>query len=126
MRLIPAAAKQFDRDRQEAYEAAEAAKQERLAQTTSDQADGDVVGFDASLVTWGDAPRYRDVAFTFDLRPIGEPQRPTIRAELRLRPEDGETIVRQITKVHRFAWEGEGPIDAKPGEKRPHWIGGAT
>ena len=127
VRMIPAAAKQFERDRrQAAYEAAEAARQAKLTQATGDQADGDVVDFDASLVTWGDAPGYRDVALTFDLRPIGEPQRLTIRAELRLRPEDGETIVRQITKVHRSAWEGEGPIDAKPGEKRPHWIGGAA
>lgn len=127
VRLIPAAAKQFDRDRQQAaYETAEAAKQATLAQATRDQADGDVINFDASLVTWGDSPGYRDVHLTFDLRPIGEPQQPTIRAEVRVRPEDGETIVRHITRVHRFAWEREGPIDAKPGEQRPRWIDGTA
>ncbi|MGL4962843.1 MAG: hypothetical protein ACRC67_16545 [Inquilinus sp.] len=127
MRLVPAAAKQFERSRQEAaYAAAEDARQAKLADAAGLRADSDVVHFAASLVTWGDAPGYRDVHLTFDLRPVGEPQRPTLRAELRLRPEDGETIVRHITQVHRFAWEGDGPIDTKPGEQRPRWISGAA
>jgi len=127
MRLIPAAAQQFEKNRQEAsYAAAEEARRAKLAAAARERADDDVVHFAASLVTWGDAPGYRDAHLTFDLRPIGESQQPTMRAEVRLRPEDGETIVRHITQVHRSAWDRGGPIDAKPGEQRPRWIDGTA
>jgi hypothetical protein len=127
VRLIPAAAQQVEHDNQEAaYAAAQAARRAKLADAARDRADDDVVHFAASLVTWGDAPGYRDVHLTFDLRPIGEPRQPTMRAEVRLRPEDGETIARHIRNVHRIAWDRDSPLDAKPGEQRPGWIDGAS
>jgi hypothetical protein len=126
IRLIPAAAKQFNRDSEEAaYQAAEKARQAQLAEFTARrQADDKIIECSATFVTSGSAPGYRDLYLTFDLKPIGvEPPR-TMRAKLRLLPNDGETVVREITDVHRFAWRNGAPIDAKAGEQRPRWIDG--
>jgi hypothetical protein len=41
-------------------------------------------------------------------------------------PEDGEKLVSCITQVHRGALDeshARRPIDAKPDERRPNWIG---
>ena len=56
--------------------------------------------------------------------PIGGGPKSTIRAALRIRLEDAETVVREIADVHRFAWREGKPIDLKPGEQRPRWIDG--
>lgn len=128
LRLIPAVARQFHQERDEAaYATAEKARQAKLAQFIAQRAEDDELDFSASLVTYGDAPGYRDVHFTFDLEPIGEGPRPTVRACIRIRAEDGERIVRHVTGVHRFAWDRSGgrPIDAKPDEQRPEWIDNA-
>lgn len=128
LRLIPAVARQFKREQDEtAYADAEKARQAKLAQFVAQQGADEEMDFAARLVTYGDAPGYRDVHFTFDLEPIGEGPRPTIRACIRIRPEDGEQIVRHITGIHRFAWDRSGgrPIDAKPDEQRPRWIDNA-
>lgn len=125
--LIPAVARQFMREQNEtAYAAAEKARQAKLAQFIAQQSAGEEIDFSATLVTCGDAPGYRDVLFTFDLEPIGEAPRPTFRASVRIRAEDGERIVHHVTGVHRFAWDRGGgrPIDAKPDEQRPSWIDG--
>ncbi|MDR6495168.1 hypothetical protein J2797_005084 [Paraburkholderia terricola] len=128
LRLIPVVARQFSREHHDAaYAAAEKARQAKLAQLVTRQGTDGELDFSAKLVTYGDAPGYRDVHFTFDLEPIGEGPRPTIRACIRIRPEDGEQIVRHVTGVHRFAWDRSGgrPIDAKPDEPRPGWIDNA-
>jgi hypothetical protein len=124
IRLIPAAAKQFDRDREEAaYEVAERARQAQLAEfATRQRAQEKNIECCATFVTSGNAPGYRDVHLTFDLKPFEAGDSGTMRTTLRVRPEDGETIVREITDVHRFAWRKGAPIDVKPDEKRPSWI----
>jgi hypothetical protein len=123
VRLIPAAARQLENERrQAAQDAAEKARDARLAAVTEGRSPEDVIEFAATLVTWGDAPGYREVDFVFDLRPIGDPPVPPFRASIRIRPEDGEPIVRYVKAVHRFAWERGEPIDIKPGEQRPTWI----
>jgi hypothetical protein len=125
-RLVPAAAQQFERDSEEAaYAAAESARQAKLAAHFTQQADGEVIDFSATLVTSGNAPGYRDVSLTLNLRPFGDGLQPHVRVRVRIRPEDGEGVVREITSAHRLAWERSGtgrPLDAKPNEQRPNWI----
>lgn len=123
LRLIPAAARQLESERRQAAQtAADAARKAKLGAVTQAHAPADVIDFAATLVTWGDAPGYRMVELIFDLQPIAEPPLPAFRGSIRLRPEDGEAIVRHIKAVHRFAWDGGEPIDVKPGEKRPPWF----
>jgi hypothetical protein len=125
LRLIPAVARQFRREHDEtAYAVAEKARQAKLAQFVARQDADEEIDFSATLVTYGDAPGYRDVRFTFDFEPVGEVPTPTIRAHVRIRAADGERIVGHITDVHRFAWNRSGgrPIDASPDEQRPAWI----
>jgi hypothetical protein len=125
--LVPAAARQFKRDSEEAaYATAEKARQERLAELTTRQAGDEVVDFSARLITSGNAPGYRDVSFTFDLKPIGNGPRLPIRASIRIGPEDGEEVVREIMRVHQFAWRRDRPIDVRPEEQRPRWIDGSS
>jgi hypothetical protein len=126
IRLIPAAAKQFNRDSEEtAYQAAEKARQAQLAEFTARrQADDKIIECSATFITSGSAPGYRDLYLTFDLKPIGVEPPQIMRAQLRVLPEDGETVVREITDVHRLAWRKGPPIDAKAGEQRPRWIDG--
>lgn len=78
----------------------------------------------AKLVTYGNAPGYRAVSLTFDVKRTGDTTEQTRRLCLRINTEDGESIARHILGVHRIAWEGDGPIDAKPDERRPRWIDG--
>jgi hypothetical protein len=123
---VPAVAKEFDRDVQTAVYAS--AKRARLAkhdELACRQPADNEMHFNATLLSYGDAPGDRDVRFTFDLELVGENPRPTVRASLSIRPEDGERLVEHITGVHRSAWNrcsGDGPIDAKPDEQRPRWI----
>jgi hypothetical protein len=124
VRLIPAAAKQFKQEREAAeYQAAIQEHEARLAKFTARaDAQDETLEFSATFVTSGSAPGYRDVYLTFDLVPTGDGPKPTIRTGLRIRAEDGETVVREITDVHRFAWRKGRPIDVKPDEQRPTWI----
>lgn len=121
---IPEVARQFRRARDEAaYAAAEQAKAAKLAEVARDEDDG--LDFTAELVTYGNAPGYRDATLVFNLRPIGREQKPSFRADIRIRPEDGEAIVSHILDVHRLAWgrsSAQQPIDVKAGETRPRWI----
>lgn len=126
--LVPAVAKEFDRDAQEAaYAAAERARSSKLAEIASRQQADDELEFNASLVTYGDSPGYRDVTLVLDLDPIGANHGPKIRASVRLNAKDGETAAQHIKHVHEFAWSRSGgrPIDAEPNEQRPRWLGNA-
>ena len=128
LRLIPAVARQFRREQDDAaYAAAEKVRQAKVAQLAAQQSADEDMEFAATLVTSDDTPGYRDVRFTFDLEPVGEGPRPTIRARISIRPEDGERIVRHVTGVHRCAWDRPGvrPIDARADEQRPRWIDNA-
>ncbi len=126
VRLIPTAAKQFKQESEAAeYKTAIKAHEARLAELHARrQSEDETIDFSAKYVTSGSAPGYRDVHLTFDLVPIGDGPKPTIRTMLRIRPEDAETVVWNITDVHRFAWRNGAPIDAKPDEQRPRWIDG--
>lgn len=126
VRLIPAAAKQFKQESQAAeYKIAVKAHEAGLAEFTARQpSEDETIEFSAKYVTSGSAPGYRDVRLTFDLVPIGDGPKPTIRTTLHIRPEDAEPVVGNITDVHRFAWRNDTPIDAKPDEQRPRWIDG--
>lgn len=122
-RLVPAAAKQFSRERDEAaYEAVEQARQAQLVEFSARGRGEDIIDCAATFVTSGNAPGYRDVSLTFDLKPIGDPPQRAMRTNIRVRPEDAEEVVRAIADVHRFAWRNGAPIDVKPDEQRPSWI----
>lgn len=75
--------------------------------------------FDATLYTYGEAPGYRDVDVYVKLGKGGNTQ-----VRLRLSPDDGETVMQHITRVHALAWSDaeRGPLDKRQGEKRPAWL----
>lgn len=74
----------------------------------------------AKLVTMGEAPGYRSVNLVFDVRDLGD--KTERRIDLHVRAEDSVKIRAHIEDVHRFAWQGKGPIDRKDGEQRPEWL----
>lgn len=66
--LVPAVAKEFERDAQTAaYASAERTRLARHDELASRQQIDSELDFSAKLLTYGDAPGYRDVTFTFDL-----------------------------------------------------------
>lgn len=121
-RMLPQVARAAAAEQSRQQEARELAEQ-ALA-VTQLQANGG--GFEqeifcaAALVTCGGAPGYRDASLIFDLKPM-KSQR-TLRVQMRLRPEDGEPIVRHLQEVHALAWRDHDPLDVQPGELRPRWI----
>lgn len=76
----------------------------------------------SSEVTYSRAPGYRDVGLTFDLSTQGADP-PSFRATLWLSSEDGARIVANVGQVHGFAWKRGEPLDIRPGEKPPRWVG---
>ncbi|MEY2170709.1 MULTISPECIES: DUF7673 family protein [unclassified Rhodanobacter] len=97
----------------------EAAKAlEKAKQQTDERGRVDML---ATLVTYGSAPGYRDANLVFDLKPLHGGAAP-FRADLQIRPQDAESIVRHLRDVHELAWRNGAPLDAEPGEKRPAWI----
>lgn len=79
------------------------------------------IDLQATLVTYGCAPGYRDANFVLDLEPLSG-QTPAFRADIRIRPQDAGSMVRHLREVHELAWRRGSPLDAEPGEKRPTWI----
>ena len=73
----------------------------------------------AKLHTYGEAPGYRSVSVYVRLGEAGNTE-----VELRLSPEDGETLMQHIARVHAFAWKSDdrGPLDRREGERRPAWL----
>lgn len=82
------------------------------------------IDYQATLVTYGQAPGYRDVDITLDLREIdGTLDGHQLRACIRLSADDGVAIARHIRDVHASAWSSaRGPIDRKDGEEHPGWL----
>lgn len=120
---LPAAAKQLAKDGTTVTEALQRAS---YAAAVDAVLTGETVCLDSQLVTYSLPNGNRDVSLTFDVRQAyaDGPQR-TARIELRLRPEDGEQVVRAVHDVHSAAWKyGQTPIDVKEGETRPKWIDG--
>jgi hypothetical protein len=77
------------------------------------------VDVNAKLITYGNAPGYRDVTLIFDLQRFESTK--THRVRMHVNTEDGLTILRHIIDVNRVAWDGQNPIDGK-GEVRPRWL----
>jgi hypothetical protein len=100
------------------------AKHDELA--SRKQADNEM-HFNASLVTYGDAPGYRDVCFTFDLDPKANP-RPPFRTSISIPAEDSERVVDHITDVDRSVRDrgiGAQPFDGAD-EQRPRCASGVV
>lgn len=78
----------------------------------------------SQLVTYGEAPGYRDASLVFDVSLVGAGVPPgTYRINLRIRPQDAEPIVSHLLNVHRSAWRiDRRHLDAKDDERRPTWI----
>lgn len=87
-----------------------------LRELSSDQR----VDVNATLVTYGHAPGYRDLSLVFDVEPLGGGAK--LRLDMHVGAKDGVTIRHHIQEVHRSAWEGKGPIDRGEGEQRPAWL----
>lgn len=81
---------------------------------------GPEVDLSGELVTYGHAPGYRDADLIFNVH-SGDSRR-TTRVRLRIRPQDGEPIVRFLRDVHRLAWSSGSPLDLREGELRPRWF----
>lgn len=83
--------------------------------------DGDDVA--AILVTYGEAPGYRDVRLTFDCEVIGSDRVEVgpVRVCLSINAVDGLSVMNHIKHVHQFAWSRGRPIDAKEHEVAPPW-----
>ena len=114
--MIPAAAKAV-RNAAEALAAASKTSADESALVSLTKGGSDEIDLHAKLVTYGNAPGYRDVSLTFDVERFGSKNKH--RFSLRVNAEDGESIARHIINVHRVAWDGSSPIDAQPSEQRP-------
>lgn len=77
------------------------------------------VDVSAKLISYGNAPGYRDVSLVFDLNRLGSEK--TYRVAMRVSTEDSLSILHHIIDVNRVAWDGGKPIDGKD-EKRPRWL----
>jgi hypothetical protein len=75
--------------------------------------------YPATLLTYSEAPGYRDVSIYVKL---GENQNTEV--ELRLSPSDSDAVMLHIARVHALAWRDKerGPLDKKAGERRPGWL----
>ena len=73
----------------------------------------------AELITYGNAPGYRDASITVEIFDRCEHR----RLELVLSAEATESLCREFLRNHSLAWHGHRPLDAKPHEqKRPGWV----
>ena len=103
----------------------EAATAAALFGGPEDQESADPIDLSATLVTYSEAPGYRDVRLTFDVSLICEDRPKGMhRICLRINPQDGVLIMEQILSVHRFAWLNGKPLDKQPDEQQPRWITG--
>ena len=122
-RLIPAAARQFKRETEEAAAAAaDKARKDKLEEFSARKAaEAEEVDFSGTLITSAISPGYRDVSLVCDLKTVGTGPRATLRAAIRVNPRDGQSIVHEIIAAHRMAWAGRTPIDASPDEACMDW-----
>lgn len=118
--MIPAAATAVRKASEAMAQASKTASDETAVQALASGEDGEI-DLRATLVTYGNAPGYRDVRVTFDVSRFGATS--MHRLSLNVNAQDSEAIARHIINVNRVAWDGSSPIDARPGEQRPRWIG---
>lgn len=83
-----------------------------------------VLDYEATLVTYGHAPGYRDASITVDLRELdGTLDGHRFRASITFRHKGSEDVARHIIAVHNSAWSMlDGPLDREEGEQRPRWL----
>ena len=115
--LIPQAARYIADETEHAARQAEAERADAVMEPPAPDREPE---FSASYVSCSQSPGYRSVAFTFDMTADGSSR--THRVRIRIRPDEAESIVGDLTDAHRAAWRGR-PLDAEPGEPRPGWIG---
>lgn len=115
--IIPQVARSIDAANVVMAQANDAARDEVAFSDLS--AGSGEIDLQAKLVTYGNAPGYRDMTFTFDLQRLGSA---STRVRLQVPADDCASLVEHILHVHRFAWSEEGPIDRREGEMRPSWI----
>ena len=73
---------------------------------------------EGQLVSYGEAPGYRDVTLHLRVRPHAN-----TRIAVTLSPTGAVDLMEHIAFVHAFCWrEGQRPIDAREGEQRPAWL----
>lgn len=119
--MIPAAAKLLKEADVVVQEAAKGARDEAALLAVAGGVDGeDIVDVNATLVSSGQAPGYRDAHFTFDVQRLRGDR--THRLCIRVTAQDGESMARHLVDIHRLAWERGEPLDIQPGEKRSRWI----
>ena len=118
--LIPQAAKQLADEAEFAAQQAETERADAILKQLLPDREPD---FSASYVSCWQSPGYRNVAFVFDMTADGSSR--THRVWVRIRPDDAESIVGDLTHAHRAAWRDPHgrPLDAEPGEQKPGWIG---
>ena len=80
----------------------------------------------AKLITYGNAPGYRDVTLTLDCEVVGGNRGAvgTVRLAVNLGADDAVAAMQHIQRVNVFAWKqaDRGPLDLRPGERRPAWL----
>lgn len=116
--MIPAAAEVIKEANAAIAVASRAASEESVLTTLVERNAG--IDLNSELVTYGNAPGYRDVSFTLDVQRFGASAKH--RLCIKVNRKDGETMAKHILEVHRLAWDDRGPIDMQVGETRPHWL----
>lgn len=79
--------------------------------------------YKATYWTHGSAPGYRSYSLSVKVDLADGVSTPI---ELNFTAEDAATIARDILRIHRFAWYDSSngmPLDRRPGEEPPRWIG---
>lgn len=79
----------------------------------------------AALVTYGDAPGYRDASMLLECEAYGDDREVVGKVQLtvHLRNPDTADLLHHLQRVHARAWRpGVRPLDAKPDEQRPAWL----
>ncbi|MGA4422858.1 DUF7673 family protein [Ralstonia nicotianae] len=85
---------------------------------------GAAARFPASYRSYGNAPGYRDVTL---LLTIDDGVTRAAPVELTLSAQDSADLACDLLAIHRFVWRdaGRGPLDRRPREQRPDWLGPA-
>ena len=122
--LLPAAGRAWRIERDQAQERAEqqAIETQLAALDEAAPAGAGVIDANARLVTYGNAPGYRDCSLTVDVVPLGKSE--ARRLALHFNTDDSLDIFEHLRRVNRSAWSNDRgcPIDQREGEKRPSWF----
>jgi len=125
--LIPAAERLWRQEKTAADEITAIAEQagQVVALFGEKQDPADPLYLNATLVSYGEAPGYRDATLILDLAPSGAARAcGNHRVTLHLSAQDSADIALHLIRVHHWAWArpGKRPLDAAPDETRPQWV----